>query len=109
MIERDDEDWGLFPQNSAAPAAGFGDNLERTRARQRRERIAGKTKAEREKKPRPKKHRTVQVNVRTTTDTKQLMDRVAKRLDCSVADMIEMAVTDLARREGLIKGGHDEG
>ncbi len=101
MAEKTDavEDWGLFPTNSLAfrDAAAVEHRL-------KRERKANQTKGERRRKPKPKKHRTEQVNVRMTKEVKDLVDALTKHLGCSLTDMIERAVQEMAQREKLKVG-----
>jgi hypothetical protein len=101
MAERKDdaEDWGIFPTNSLA----FRDTTA-VEHRLKRERKANQTKGERRRKPKPKKHRTEQVNVRMTKEVKDLVDELTKHLGCSLTDMIERAVQEMAQREKLKVG-----
>ncbi len=102
--KHDVEDWGLFPTNSLAfqDSAAVEDRL-------KRERKANQTRSERKRKPKPKKHRTQQVNVRMTKEMKALVDALAQHLGCSVTDMIERAVMEMAQREKVKAGAYREG
>ena len=78
---------------SSAPYAKSKAGLER---RIKAERRAGRTAKQRERarKAVPKK----QINIRATTETKALLDRLCKQLDASQTEIVELAIAELAAK-----------
>jgi hypothetical protein len=61
------------------------------------ERKAGRTAKQRAAKKPPKKQR----NIRATDETNALIDKLSEHLKCTMTDVIERAIAQLARAEGL--------
>ena len=52
--------------------------------------------------------RTAQLNFRCSPAFKQRTTLLAAQLDCSIADLMEMALEELARAKGLTTGGNQD-
>jgi hypothetical protein len=87
-IEDDDSWTQAFAGSYAKSRAGLE---ERSKA----ERQAGKTEKQRERARKPKKK---QFNVRASAHTRALVDQLCTHLDVSQADVIELAIAELAAR-----------
>lgn len=91
---------GTSFETAFASAFGSRTNVE---ARLKAERRAGLTPKQRSAR-KTVETRSVQVNMRATKATKALLDALADKLDCSAADVFEIALQALAKSHG-IQGG----
>jgi len=88
--EEDDGSWARAFENKFKSRKGLEQRL-------KDERKAGRTAKQRAAKKPPKK----QLNVRATEETHALLDKLADHLKCTVTDVIERAIAQLAQSEGL--------
>lgn len=94
-LEEDDDSLDQFAAMFAQRKAAAPQAVER---RKQAERKANRTAAERAAK-RPLL-RSEQMNFRATPETRALHNRLAGKLGCSMADVYERAIHEMARREG---------
>lgn len=95
-LEEDDDSLDQFAAMFAQRKAAAPQAVER---RKQAERKANRTAAERAAK-RPLL-RSEQMNFRATPETRALHNKLASKLGCSMADVYERAVRELAKREAL--------
>jgi hypothetical protein len=88
--EEDDRSWESAFQDKFKGRDGLEQRL-------KDERRAGRTAKQRAAKKPPKK----QLNVRATDETHALLNKLADHLNCTVTDVIERAIAQLAQSEGL--------
>jgi len=100
-LEEDDDSLDQFATMFAQRRAAAPQAVER---RKQAERKANRTAAERAAK-RPLL-RSEQMNFRATLETRALHNRLAGKLGCSMADIYERAIHELARREAMAAEGN---
>lgn len=99
-LEENDDSLDQFAAMFAQRKAAAPQAVER---RKQAERKANRTAAERAAK-RPLL-RSEQMNFRATPETRALHNKLASKLGCSMADVYERAIHELAKREALPAGG----
>jgi predicted HicB family RNase H-like nuclease len=80
---------GLFLNGSASPAAAAA-----TEARLKAEVSHAKSPRQRERRP----VRTTQINIRAEPAVKAMAEQLADKWKCSVADVVERAIIELAQK-----------
>jgi hypothetical protein len=84
---------GLFSGEGASPAAAAS-----TEARLKAEVVAGKSPRQRAR----RQVRTAQINIRAEPTVKALAEAIADKWNCSVADVLEKAILELAKKEKVV-------
>ncbi len=100
-LEEDDDSLDQFAAMFAQRKAAAPQAVER---RKLAERKANRTAAERAAK-RPLL-RSEQMNFRATPETRALHNTLARKLGCSMADVYERAIRELAKREAMAAEGN---